>query len=161
MLKGPKRLAGPRASLCSPLRRSWHSSVSSLPRHCSRGTAVRRSGTFGISFRSFWKRTGTHEAALECMSWRLGFLELTADCHLLIRFVIAASVFYSVMVTNAYCNSLPFGADISAIWPRYFSIVRGQVFIALISLPILPWQILYVTSPHLSGCFRSFSFPPF
>jgi NCS1 family nucleobase:cation symporter-1 len=57
-------------------------------------------------------------------------------------FVIAASVFYSIMVTNAYCNSLPFGADISAIWPKYFSIVRGQVFIALISLPVLPWQIL-------------------
>ncbi len=32
-------------------------------------------------------------------------------------FVIALSVSYSVLVTNAYCNSLPFGADISALVP--------------------------------------------
>ncbi|KAF8972564.1 permease for cytosine/purines, uracil, thiamine, allantoin-domain-containing protein [Flammula alnicola] len=57
-------------------------------------------------------------------------------------FVIALGVFYSVMVTNIYCNSIPFGADIAAICPKYFNIVRGQVVIALISLPVLPWQIL-------------------
>ncbi|KAF4623810.1 hypothetical protein D9613_001476 [Agrocybe pediades] len=57
-------------------------------------------------------------------------------------FVIAFGVAYSVMVTNVYCNSVPFGADIAALWPRYFNIVRGQIFITLISLPVLPWQIL-------------------
>ncbi|KAF9477400.1 hypothetical protein BDN70DRAFT_779113, partial [Pholiota conissans] len=62
-------------------------------------------------------------------------------------FVIALGVAYSVMVTNTYCNAIPFGADISAIFPSNpADIVRGQVLVAFISLPILPWQIL-ITRP--------------
>ncbi|KAF8174760.1 permease for cytosine/purines, uracil, thiamine, allantoin-domain-containing protein [Pholiota molesta] len=57
-------------------------------------------------------------------------------------FVIALGVAYSIMVTNLYANGIAFGADISAIFPRYFNIVRGQMCIAFISLPVLPWQIL-------------------
>ncbi|KJA21874.1 hypothetical protein HYPSUDRAFT_139808 [Hypholoma sublateritium FD-334 SS-4] len=63
-------------------------------------------------------------------------------------FLIALSVSYSILVTNVYCNSIPFGADISALVPN---IVRGQVTIALISLPVLPWQILYVVLTFLGS----------
>ncbi|KAH9487256.1 Allantoin permease [Psilocybe cubensis] len=65
-------------------------------------------------------------------------------------FFIAVGVAYSVMVTNAYCNSVPFGADIAALFPRYFTIVRGQIFMTLVSLPVLPWQILTNFSPVLT-----------
>ncbi|PPQ68480.1 hypothetical protein CVT25_008406 [Psilocybe cyanescens] len=57
-------------------------------------------------------------------------------------FFIACGVAYSVMVTNAYCNSVPFGADIAALFPP---MIRGQIFMTLVSLPVLPWQILIVS----------------
>ncbi|KDR68705.1 hypothetical protein GALMADRAFT_1024794 [Galerina marginata CBS 339.88] len=57
-------------------------------------------------------------------------------------FIIALGVFYSVLVTNAYCNTVPFGADIAAIFPRYFNMIRGQILVTLVSMPVVPWQIL-------------------
>ncbi|KAG7697143.1 hypothetical protein KL930_002406 [Ogataea haglerorum] len=42
--------------------------------------------------------------------------------------------------TNVFANSIPFAADITFLVPRYFTIVRGQVFIGLLTWALVPWK---------------------
>lgn len=34
------------------------------------------------------------------------------------------------------------GADVTGLLPKYFTIVRGQLFCGIISLAIVPWKLL-------------------
>lgn len=43
--------------------------------------------------------------------------------------------------TNVSGNSLPFGNDITAWFPKYFNIRRGQILCAIIGVLIQPWYI--------------------
>ncbi|OAA59758.1 NCS1 nucleoside transporter [Niveomyces insectorum RCEF 264] len=47
----------------------------------------------------------------------------------------------SVLGVNIGCNAIPFGADVTGLLPRVFTIVRGQLFCGLISLAIVPWKL--------------------
>lgn len=52
----------------------------------------------------------------------------------------------SVLGVNIGCNAIPFGADITGLLPRYFTIVRGQLFCGVVSLAIVPWKLLSKSS---------------
>ncbi|KAG7908138.1 hypothetical protein KL906_003555 [Ogataea polymorpha] len=44
--------------------------------------------------------------------------------------------------TNVFTNSIPFAADLCGILPKYFTIVRGQIFLALLAWPMVPWKMI-------------------
>ncbi|KAK2746747.1 hypothetical protein FQN55_005474 [Onygenales sp. PD_40] len=48
----------------------------------------------------------------------------------------------SVLGTNIGANTMPFGSDFTGLFPRYFTIVRGQVLCAILGIAVVPWQIL-------------------
>jgi NCS1 family nucleobase:cation symporter-1 len=54
----------------------------------------------------------------------------------------------SILGVNIGCNAIPFGADVTGLAPKVFTIVRGQIFCGVVSLAIIPWKLL-------STCFHS------
>ncbi|KAF1963222.1 hypothetical protein CC80DRAFT_566024 [Byssothecium circinans] len=48
----------------------------------------------------------------------------------------------AVLITNAGSNSLPVGADLTGIFPRWLTIVRGQVLCAVLVPLLVPWKII-------------------
>lgn len=54
------------------------------------------------------------------------------------------------MVTNVYCNSVPFGADIAALWPRYFSMclvrfIQTRILLTLFDTRHRSWPDFHYT----------------
>lgn len=43
---------------------------------------------------------------------------------------------------NASTNMLPFGSDLAALWPRFWTIRRGQFLCSLLGVAIVPWSAL-------------------
>ncbi|KAL5478736.1 hypothetical protein ACEPAI_2013 [Sanghuangporus weigelae] len=57
----------------------------------------------------------------------------------------------SVIGTNVSANSLSAGNDITALWPKYINIRRGQVICAIIGgWALCPWEILATASGFLA-----------
>ncbi|KAF9892145.1 hypothetical protein FE257_002551 [Aspergillus nanangensis] len=48
----------------------------------------------------------------------------------------------AILATNAGSNSLPAGADMSGLLPRFINIVRGQVICGLLGFLFFPWKII-------------------
>ena len=44
--------------------------------------------------------------------------------------------------TNIFANSIPFAADLSGLLPKYFTIVRAQIFVGFMAWAIVPWRFL-------------------
>ncbi|CAK7210397.1 hypothetical protein SBRCBS47491_000770 [Sporothrix bragantina] len=67
----------------------------------------------------------------------------------------------AVVATNIGSNSLPVGADISGLLPRYINIVRGQVFCAIMAPLCVPWKIIASASTFLTflGSYTVFLMP--
>ncbi|THY18057.1 hypothetical protein D6D01_07354 [Aureobasidium pullulans] len=67
----------------------------------------------------------------------------------------------AVLVTNAGSNSLPVGADLTGIWPRWLTIVRGQVICALLAPLLVPWKIIASATSFLTflGSYTVFLMP--
>ncbi|KAH8686205.1 putative allantoin permease [Ilyonectria robusta] len=67
----------------------------------------------------------------------------------------------AVIATNAGSNSLPVGADITGLWPKYINIVRGQVFCALMAPLCVPWKIIASAKSFLTflGSYTVFLMP--
>ncbi|BGP43809.1 hypothetical protein JCM10450v2_008007 [Rhodotorula kratochvilovae] len=65
-------------------------------------------------------------------------------------FFVAVCWTISITVSNIAVNILPFGADMSALAPRYLNINRGQVLGYCLSLVIQPWYILASASSFLA-----------
>jgi NCS1 family nucleobase:cation symporter-1 len=57
-------------------------------------------------------------------------------------FLLAAAFALAYVALNLATNSLPFGSDVSAIFPRWMTIRRGQVIAAVLGVAIVPWKIL-------------------
>jgi NCS1 family nucleobase:cation symporter-1 len=55
---------------------------------------------------------------------------------------VSLGMMLSVVATNAGTNSLPVGADLAGIAPRWINICRGQVFCALLAPLLVPWKII-------------------
>ncbi|KAL4885760.1 permease for cytosine/purines, uracil, thiamine, allantoin-domain-containing protein [Aspergillus karnatakaensis] len=48
----------------------------------------------------------------------------------------------AILATNAGTNSLPAGADMAGLLPRYINIVRGQIICGLLGPLFFPWKII-------------------
>ncbi|KAF4501873.1 uracil permease [Fusarium agapanthi] len=55
----------------------------------------------------------------------------------------------SVLGVNIGCNAIPFGADVTGLVPKVFTIVRGQICCGILSLAIVPWKLLTSGSAFL------------
>lgn len=57
-------------------------------------------------------------------------------------FLLATAFAIAYVALNLATNALPFGSDVSAIFPRWMTIRRGQVISAFLGVAIVPWKIL-------------------
>ncbi|KIK67916.1 hypothetical protein GYMLUDRAFT_36722 [Collybiopsis luxurians FD-317 M1] len=65
-------------------------------------------------------------------------------------FLAAGSMALALIAVNLATNCLPFGSDISALFPKYMNIQRGQFLCCLLGLAIAPWKILENGSTFLA-----------
>ncbi|KAL4948135.1 permease for cytosine/purines, uracil, thiamine, allantoin-domain-containing protein [Aspergillus filifer] len=67
----------------------------------------------------------------------------------------------AIIATNAGTNSLPVGADLSGLVPRYINIVRGQILCALLAPLCVPWKIISSAQSFLTflGSYTVFLMP--
>jgi NCS1 family nucleobase:cation symporter-1 len=67
----------------------------------------------------------------------------------------------AVLVTNAGGNSLPVGADLTGIFPRWLTIIRGQVLCAVLAPLLVPWKIIASATSFLTflGSYTVFLMP--
>ncbi|KAL4984742.1 permease for cytosine/purines, uracil, thiamine, allantoin-domain-containing protein [Aspergillus falconensis] len=67
----------------------------------------------------------------------------------------------AIIATNAGTNSLPVGADLSGLLPRYINIVRGQILCALLAPLCVPWKIISSAQSFLTflGSYTIFLMP--
>ncbi len=67
----------------------------------------------------------------------------------------------AIIATNAGSNSLPVGADVSGLWPRWINIVRGQVICATLAPLLVPWKIIASAQSFLTflGSYTVFLMP--
>ncbi|WWC60687.1 uncharacterized protein I303_103263 [Kwoniella dejecticola CBS 10117] len=57
-------------------------------------------------------------------------------------FLCAVAVALSYLAVNLATNSLPFGSDVTAMFPRWMTIRRGQVICTILGIAIVPWKLL-------------------
>ncbi|KAJ6631084.1 permease for cytosine/purines, uracil, thiamine, allantoin-domain-containing protein [Mycena sp. CBHHK59/15] len=57
-------------------------------------------------------------------------------------FFVALSMCLGTVGTNLSANSIPFGADMTGLLPRYLNIVRGQIVVWILGFAIVPWKFL-------------------
>ncbi|ESK96182.1 allantoin transport [Moniliophthora roreri MCA 2997] len=57
-------------------------------------------------------------------------------------FLAAGSMALALIAVNLSTNCLPFGSDVTALFPKYMTIKRGQFICCLAGLAIVPWKIL-------------------
>ncbi|KAJ4318094.1 hypothetical protein N0V94_004619 [Neodidymelliopsis sp. IMI 364377] len=74
----------------------------------------------------------------------------------------AAFAFYlGVFATNFGANSIPFGSDMTGLFPRWLTIRRGQILCAILGVVVQPWQLMANASAFLSflGSYSIFMAP--
>ncbi|WVR06702.1 hypothetical protein IAU60_003734 [Kwoniella sp. DSM 27419] len=49
---------------------------------------------------------------------------------------------FGTISTNLFANSIPFGSDMSGVFPKWINIIRGQVICMVFSWAVCPWAIL-------------------
>ncbi|GJC77337.1 allantoin permease [Colletotrichum liriopes] len=76
-------------------------------------------------------------------------------------FFVSLSFILSVLATNFGANSLPFGADMTGLFPKYLTIRRGQIVCAILGIVVLPWKLIANASAFLSflGSYNIFMAP--
>lgn len=74
----------------------------------------------------------------------------------------ASLAFYlGVFATNFGANSIPFGSDMTGLFPKWLTIRRGQILCALLGVVVQPWQLMANASAFLSflGSYSIFMAP--
>lgn len=56
---------------------------------------------------------------------------------------------FGTFATNFGANSIPFGADMTGLLPRWLTIRRGQVLCAVLGIVVQPWQLMANASAFL------------
>ncbi|KAK0713048.1 permease for cytosine/purines, uracil, thiamine, allantoin-domain-containing protein [Lasiosphaeria miniovina] len=76
-------------------------------------------------------------------------------------FLVSLSFLFSAMSVNFGGNSIPFGADMTGLFPRYLSIRRGQVLCAVLGAWVVPWELIANAASFLSflGSYNIFIAP--
>ncbi len=54
------------------------------------------------------------------------------------------------MALNIATNSFPFGSDMSALFPRWMTIRRGQVLCSALAVAIVPWKLITTASKFVT-----------
>lgn len=49
---------------------------------------------------------------------------------------------FATVVTNISSNAIPIGCDLSGLFPRYFTIVRGQILCNVLIWAVVPWLLV-------------------
>lgn len=62
--------------------------------------------------------------------------------HRFFVFLCAISMAIAYLALNLAANCMPFGSDLSALFPRWMTIRRGQVLCAGLSVVIVPWKLV-------------------
>ncbi|KAK7953681.1 uracil permease [Apiospora saccharicola] len=65
-------------------------------------------------------------------------------------FLVSLSFLLAVIATNFGSNSIPFGADLTGLFPKYMTIKRGQVLCAILGVAVVPWELLASAQAFLS-----------
>ncbi|KAL4746366.1 hypothetical protein BDW72DRAFT_210510 [Aspergillus terricola var. indicus] len=75
--------------------------------------------------------------------------------------IVAFSFLISQFGTNFGGNSIPFGADMTGLFPRFLTIRRGQVLCAVLGVCVVPWKLLASAGAFLSflGSYNIFMAP--
>ncbi|ROV99851.1 hypothetical protein VSDG_03116 [Cytospora chrysosperma] len=69
-------------------------------------------------------------------------------------FLCAFCWMFSILGTNIAANMIPFGSDLTLLFPKYFTIPRGQFIVEFLAFAICPWKIMAsasVFTTFLSG----------
>ncbi|KAF1998712.1 NCS1 nucleoside transporter [Amniculicola lignicola CBS 123094] len=76
-------------------------------------------------------------------------------------FLVAFSYFFSAVGTNIGANSIPFGADMTGLLPRYLTIRRGQILCAILGVAVVPWKLIATAQTFLTflGSYNIFMAP--
>lgn len=76
-------------------------------------------------------------------------------------FFVSFTYLFGVLGTNFGANSIPFGADLNGLFPRYMTIKRGQVICAVLGVAVVPWKLLASAQAFLSflGSYNIFMAP--
>ncbi|KAL4894073.1 permease for cytosine/purines, uracil, thiamine, allantoin-domain-containing protein [Aspergillus ambiguus] len=64
--------------------------------------------------------------------------------------LVAFAFLFSQFGTNFGANSIPFGADMTGLFPRLLTIRRGQVLCAILGVAVVPWQLIANAGAFLS-----------
>ncbi|KAK8136595.1 uracil permease [Apiospora sp. TS-2023a] len=75
--------------------------------------------------------------------------------------LVSLSFLLAVIATNFGSNSIPFGADLTGLFPKYMTIKRGQVLCAILGVAVVPWELLASAQAFLSflGSYNIFMAP--
>lgn len=76
-------------------------------------------------------------------------------------FLVSLAFLFSVLGTNLGSNSIPFGADLTGLFPRYLTIRRGQVLCAIVGVALVPWKLISSAQTFLTflGSYSIFMSP--
>ncbi|KFA50073.1 hypothetical protein S40293_08597 [Stachybotrys chartarum IBT 40293] len=76
-------------------------------------------------------------------------------------FILGLTFLLGVFATNFGANSLPFGADMTGLMPRWLTIRRGQILCAILGVAVVPWQLIANAEAFLSflGSYNIFMAP--
>ncbi|EED19108.1 allantoin permease, putative [Talaromyces stipitatus ATCC 10500] len=65
-------------------------------------------------------------------------------------FLAAGIQAFATFVTNFTSNSIPVGCDLTGLFPRHFTIVRGQVLCFLLAWICVPWKLTHSATSFLN-----------
>ncbi|KAF2798154.1 NCS1 nucleoside transporter [Melanomma pulvis-pyrius CBS 109.77] len=76
-------------------------------------------------------------------------------------FLVSFSYLFSTFGTNLGANSIPFGADMTGLFPRYLTIRRGQVICAILGVALVPWKLIATAQTFITflGSYNIFMAP--
>ncbi|KAJ4400374.1 hypothetical protein N0V91_008730 [Didymella pomorum] len=115
------------------------------------GTATTAAAT-GVLGKSYWNVWDLYNAILD-EYWTPG-----ARAGMVFA---SFGMMLAVLITNAGSNSLPVGADLTGIFPRWLTIIRGQVICAVLAPLLVPWKIIASATSFLTflGSYTVFLMP--
>lgn len=76
-------------------------------------------------------------------------------------FFIAVAFLLGVFATNFGANTIPFGSDMTGLFPRWLSIRRGQILCSFLGVAVVLWKLIASAQSFLSflGSYNIFMAP--
>lgn len=76
-------------------------------------------------------------------------------------FFVGLANLLGVFATNFGANSIPFGSDMTGLFPKFLTIRRGQILCSILGIAVVPWKLIASASAFLSflGSYNIFMAP--